>query len=70
MVLSFLCDVIDVFPTHAGCYYILGFILFVLNQLEEATILLQMGRAVDPSFEPIDGKNLLYMYWEQKCGGP
>ncbi|KAG2197839.1 hypothetical protein INT47_009720 [Mucor saturninus] len=46
--------ILDVFPGHAGCYYILGFILFVLNKLEEATILLQMGRAVDPSFEPID----------------
>lgn len=48
--------ILDVFPTHAGCYYILGFILFVLNKLEEAVILLQMARAVDPSFEPVDGK--------------
>ncbi|SAM05557.1 hypothetical protein [Absidia glauca] len=46
--------ILDVFPTHGGCYYILGFILFVLNQLEEAVILLHMGRAVDQSFEPID----------------
>ncbi|KAI7905848.1 uncharacterized protein BX663DRAFT_497844 [Cokeromyces recurvatus] len=50
--------ILDVFPAHAGCYYILGFILFVLNKLEEAVILLQMGRAVDPTFEPIDGKAL------------
>lgn len=50
--------ILDVFPGHAGCYYILGFILFVLNKLEEAIILLQMGRAVDPTFEPIDGKAL------------
>lgn len=48
--------ILDVFPGHAGCYYILGFILFLLNKLEEAAILLQMGRAVDPTFEPIDGK--------------
>ncbi|KAI8997122.1 hypothetical protein BDB01DRAFT_20401 [Pilobolus umbonatus] len=46
--------ILDVFPGHAGCYYILGFILFVLNKLDEATLLLQMGRTVDPSFEPID----------------
>ncbi|KAI8366561.1 hypothetical protein BD560DRAFT_400677 [Blakeslea trispora] len=46
--------ILDTFPGHAGCYYILGFILFVLNKLDEALILLQMGRAVDPSFEPID----------------
>ncbi|KAG1223653.1 hypothetical protein G6F35_004526 [Rhizopus arrhizus] len=46
--------ILDVFPTHGGCYYILGFILFVLNKLEESMILLQMGRAVDPTFEPFD----------------
>ncbi|KAI8088925.1 uncharacterized protein BX664DRAFT_331739 [Halteromyces radiatus] len=46
--------ILDVFPAHGGCYYILAFILFVLNQLEEAVILLQMGRSVDSSFEPID----------------
>lgn len=49
--------ILDVFPGHAGCYYILGFILFVLNKLEEAIILLEMSRAVDPSFEPVDGKS-------------
>ncbi|CAO3673694.1 unnamed protein product [Rhizopus stolonifer] len=46
--------ILDVFPAHGGCYYILGFVLFVLNNLEEAMILLQMGRAVDPAFEPFD----------------
>ncbi|KAI7862350.1 hypothetical protein BDF14DRAFT_1856873 [Spinellus fusiger] len=46
--------ILDLFPGHAGCYYILGFILFILNQLEEAIVLLNMGRAVDPDFEPID----------------
>ncbi|KAF7732508.1 hypothetical protein EC973_003254 [Apophysomyces ossiformis] len=46
--------ILDVFPGHAGCYYILAFILFVLNQLEESMMLLSMGRAVDPEFEPID----------------
>ncbi|GAN02825.1 hypothetical protein MAM1_0028d02272 [Mucor ambiguus] len=46
--------ILDVFPGHAGCYYILGFILFVLNKLEEAIILLEMSRAVDPNFEPVD----------------
>ncbi|KAI8370681.1 uncharacterized protein BYT42DRAFT_548904 [Radiomyces spectabilis] len=46
--------ILDVFPGHAGCYYILGFILFVLNQLEDAMILLQMARAVDPDFDLVD----------------
>ncbi|KAI8368003.1 hypothetical protein EDC96DRAFT_564506 [Choanephora cucurbitarum] len=46
--------ILDTFPGHAGCYYILAFILFVLNKLEEALTLLQMGRVVDPGFEPID----------------
>jgi hypothetical protein len=50
-----ICEFLDVFPGHAGCYYILAFICFVLNKLEEATIILQMGRAVDPTFEPLDG---------------
>lgn len=55
--------ILDVFPTHAGCYYILGFILFVLNKLEEAAILLQMGRAADPQFEPIDGKDNNFFFF-------
>ncbi|KAG0183082.1 hypothetical protein DFQ28_004665 [Apophysomyces sp. BC1034] len=46
--------ILDVFPGHAGCYYVLAFILFILNQLEESILLLTMGRAVDPAFEPID----------------
>ncbi|KAI7849105.1 hypothetical protein BDC45DRAFT_292006 [Circinella umbellata] len=49
--------ILDVFPTHAGCYYILGFILFVLNRLEDALIPLRTGRLVDPEFEPIAGKH-------------
>ncbi|CAO3652560.1 unnamed protein product [Cunninghamella blakesleeana] len=46
--------ILDTFPSHGGCYYILGFILFILNQLEDAITLLQMGRNVDCNFEPID----------------
>lgn len=49
-------DHTDMFPDHPGCYYILGFILFVLNRLEEATVLLKMGRTIDPGFEPFNGK--------------
>ncbi|CAM0142835.1 hypothetical protein VKS41_002600 [Umbelopsis sp. WA50703] len=46
--------ILDVFPGHAGCYHLLGFILYVLNRLEEAMILLEFGRTVDPEYEPID----------------
>lgn len=46
---------VDVFPTHAGCYYVLGFILFVLNRLQDALVPLQVGRRVDPNFEPLEG---------------
>ncbi|ORX55047.1 hypothetical protein DM01DRAFT_1335344 [Hesseltinella vesiculosa] len=53
-VASKMIRILDVFPGHGGCYYMLAFILFVLNQLEEAVILLRMGRAVDDSFEPFD----------------
>ena len=45
----------NAFPSHGGCYYILGFILFVLNNLESALILLEMSRTADPFFEPVDG---------------
>ncbi|KAH8550632.1 hypothetical protein BGW37DRAFT_497778 [Umbelopsis sp. PMI_123] len=53
-VASKLVWILDVFPGHAGCYHLLGFILFVLNRLEEAMILLEFGRTVDPDYEPID----------------
>ncbi|KAK4515111.1 uncharacterized protein ATC70_002721 [Mucor velutinosus] len=46
--------ILDILPGHAGCYYILGFILFILNQLEDALDILDMGRLVDSSFEPFD----------------
>ncbi|KAI9314542.1 hypothetical protein BX666DRAFT_1967671 [Dichotomocladium elegans] len=49
--------ILDVFPTHAGCYYVLAFILYVLNRLEDALFPLQIGRRVDPTFEPVDGNN-------------
>ncbi|KAL9537243.1 hypothetical protein MBANPS3_011954 [Mucor bainieri] len=47
--------ILDILPGHAGCYYILGFILFIMNQLEDALDILDMGRLVDSSFEPFDG---------------
>ncbi|ORZ10779.1 hypothetical protein BCR42DRAFT_333404, partial [Absidia repens] len=47
--------VLDVFPAHAGCYYILGFILYVFNQLEESITLLRMGHKIDCSFGAITG---------------
>ncbi|KAI9471997.1 MAG: hypothetical protein EXX96DRAFT_582537 [Benjaminiella poitrasii] len=46
--------ILDMFPSHAGCYYILGFILFTMNRLEDALDILDMGRAVEPTFEPFD----------------
>ncbi|RUP52461.1 hypothetical protein BC936DRAFT_145218 [Jimgerdemannia flammicorona] len=46
---------LDTFPAHAGCYHILAFVLFVLNHLEDALLLLEMGRDIDPEYEPIDG---------------
>jgi hypothetical protein len=47
-----------VFPGHAGCYHLLGFVLYILNRLEEAMIMLDFGRTVDPEYEPIDGMYL------------
>ncbi|KAG0163488.1 hypothetical protein DFQ28_011615 [Apophysomyces sp. BC1034] len=64
--------ILDIFPAHAGSYYILGFALFVLNRLEEAMILLQMAHAVDPGFEPVDElekeiQKIMDGYKERRC---
>ncbi|KAF9420793.1 hypothetical protein BGZ94_009037 [Podila epigama] len=45
--------ILDNFPGHAGCYHLLGFTLYVLNELEDALSLLEIGSMVDPSYEPI-----------------
>ncbi|KAG0287102.1 hypothetical protein BGZ96_008915 [Linnemannia gamsii] len=46
--------VLDNFPGHAGCYHLLGFTLYVLNELEDALSLLEIGSMVDPNYEPIN----------------
>ncbi|KAF9994250.1 hypothetical protein BGZ65_010127, partial [Modicella reniformis] len=45
--------ILDYFPGHAGCYHLLGFTLYVLNELEDALTLLEIGSMVDPNYEPI-----------------
>lgn len=45
---------LDNFPGHAGCYHLLGFTLYVLNELEDALSLLEIGSMVDPNYEPIN----------------
>ncbi|KAF9914253.1 hypothetical protein BX616_008641 [Lobosporangium transversale] len=45
--------ILDNFPGHAGCYHLLGFTLYVLNELEDALSLLEIGSMVDPNYEPI-----------------
>ncbi|KAF9432172.1 hypothetical protein BGZ76_011172 [Entomortierella beljakovae] len=45
--------ILDNFPGHAGCYHLLGFTLYVLNDLEDALTLLEIGSMVDPNYEPI-----------------
>ncbi|KAI8604896.1 hypothetical protein EDD21DRAFT_286643, partial [Dissophora ornata] len=47
--------ILDNFPGHAGCYHLLGFTLYVLNELEDALSLLEIGSMVDPNYEPISG---------------
>ncbi|KAG0376897.1 hypothetical protein BGX24_007039 [Mortierella sp. AD032] len=46
--------VLDNFPGHAGCYHLLGFTLYVINELEDALSLLEIGSMVDPNYEPIN----------------
>ncbi|KAF9968780.1 hypothetical protein BGZ70_007666 [Mortierella alpina] len=42
------------FPGRAECYYLLAFTLYILNKLEDALSLLEIGSLVDPSNEPIN----------------
>ena len=41
----------------------LGFTLYVLNELEDALSLLEIGSMVDPNYEPISGMCLYISHW-------
>ncbi|KAK9710501.1 hypothetical protein K7432_008396 [Basidiobolus ranarum] len=47
-------SVLDFYPGNAGCYHLLGFICYLLNSLNEALTLLQIGKSIDETYEPID----------------
>ncbi|ORX96117.1 hypothetical protein K493DRAFT_259972 [Basidiobolus meristosporus CBS 931.73] len=47
-------SILDVNPGNAGCYHLLGFICYLLNSLHQALTLLQIGKSIDESYEPID----------------
>lgn len=44
--------ILDALPEYAGCYYILSYMLFIVNQMEDALDVLDMGRTINPTFEP------------------
>ncbi|KAK9768295.1 hypothetical protein K7432_001134 [Basidiobolus ranarum] len=46
--------ILDFYPGNAGCYHLLGFICYLLNSLNQALTLLQIGKSIDESYEPID----------------
>lgn len=50
----------DIFPSYPGSYYILSFILFIVNRLEDALEILDIGRIVDPHFKAFDGNDMSY----------
>lgn len=52
MVASKMFWILDMLPSHAGCYHVLSYILFTVNRLEAALEVLNMGRIVDPTFVP------------------
>lgn len=46
---------IDAFPSYAGCYYILSYMLFIVNRFEDALDVMDMGRLHTSTFEPFNG---------------
>ncbi|GAA5803200.1 hypothetical protein HPULCUR_008676 [Helicostylum pulchrum] len=44
--------ILDALPEYAGCYYILSYMLFIVNRMEDALDILDMGRTINPTFEP------------------
>ncbi|KAI8887344.1 hypothetical protein K501DRAFT_175640 [Backusella circina FSU 941] len=48
--------ILDLFPIYSGCYLILGSILYKMGRPEDALSVLEMGRMVDPTFEPFSGR--------------
>jgi hypothetical protein len=46
----------DFYPYHAGCYYILSLLLFMIHQHEEALDIIDLGREMNPTFHRFNGK--------------
>ncbi|ORY07718.1 hypothetical protein K493DRAFT_273303 [Basidiobolus meristosporus CBS 931.73] len=46
-------SILDFYPKSASCYHLLGFICYLNNSLHEASTLLQIGKAIDNTYEPI-----------------
>ncbi|KAI8881535.1 hypothetical protein K501DRAFT_188763 [Backusella circina FSU 941] len=63
-VVSKMLWILDFYPYHAGCYYILSLLLFMIHQHEEALDILDLGREIDPTFDMFNGKyTYTHMYF-------
>lgn len=51
---------VDALPEYAACYYILSYMLFIVNRMEDALDILDMGRTINPTFEPFNGTIYIY----------
>lgn len=46
---------LDAFPSYAGSYYILSYLLYIVNRFEDALDVMDMGRLCSTSFPPFNG---------------
>lgn len=46
----------DAFPSHAGSYYILSYLLYIVNRFEDALDVMDLGRVYSSTFQPFNGK--------------
>ncbi|KAI7876806.1 uncharacterized protein EV154DRAFT_429625 [Mucor mucedo] len=49
--------ILDAFPSYAGSYYILSYLLYIVNRFEDALDVMDMGRLCSTSYPPFDGNN-------------
>ncbi|OZJ04395.1 hypothetical protein BZG36_02410 [Bifiguratus adelaidae] len=48
-------QLLEFYPTNAACYYILAFVLFVMNRLEGALSIIEIGEVIEPENEELRG---------------
>ncbi|KAL1924044.1 uncharacterized protein VTP21DRAFT_7079 [Calcarisporiella thermophila] len=56
--LELACDntmkILEDYPGHAGCFHLIAVVMYILNRLEDALKVLEIGKAIDLDYEPIE----------------